>query len=137
MDRISAFLRRQSRLQLFIEVFALGILVGLIDYLTGYDVTIYPFYSIPILIMVWFGDMKLAVVISVLSTVSWWWADKAVRPPIRHGMATALGSDHALYVFQPGDVRRLGVQEATRQYSRPSRAARTGSAIGTGDHHHQ
>ena len=49
----------------------------MIDYLTGYEVTIYPFYSIPILLMVWFGDMNLAVVISVLSTVSWWWADKA------------------------------------------------------------
>jgi signal transduction histidine kinase len=77
VDRISTFLRRQSRLQIFVGVCALGILVGSIDYLTGYDVTIYPFYSIPILIMVWFGDMKLAVVLSVLSTVAWWWADKA------------------------------------------------------------
>ncbi len=77
MDHIGTFLRRQSRLQLFLEVFALGIAVGVIDYLTGYEVTIYPFYSIPILLMVWFGDMNLAVVISVLSTVSWWWADKA------------------------------------------------------------
>ena len=77
MDRIGTFLRNQSRIQLFAEVLALGIIVGSIDYLTGYDVTIYPFYSIPILVMVWFGDMKLAAVISVLSTVSWWWADKA------------------------------------------------------------
>ena len=77
MDRIRTFLRRQSRLQLFAGVCALAVLIGSIDYLTGYDVTIYPFYSIPILIMVWFGDMKLAVVLSVLSTVAWWWADKA------------------------------------------------------------
>jgi signal transduction histidine kinase len=77
VDQIAAFLRRQSRFQLFVEVFALGIVIGLIDYLTGYEVTIYPFYSIPILLMVWFGDLKLAAVISVLSTVSWWWVDKA------------------------------------------------------------
>ena len=75
MDRIGTFLRRQSRLQLCIEVLALEILVGYIDYLTGYDVTIYPFYSIPILVMVWFGDIKLAAVVSILSTLSWWWAD--------------------------------------------------------------
>ena len=48
-----------------LRYFAIGIVVGAIDYLTGYDVTIYPFYSIPILMMVWFGDMKLAAVISV------------------------------------------------------------------------
>jgi signal transduction histidine kinase len=77
VERIVTFLQSQSRLQLFLEVFALGIVVGSIDCLTGYEVTIYPFYSIPIVVMVWFGDMKLAVVISVLSTASWWWADKA------------------------------------------------------------
>jgi signal transduction histidine kinase len=77
VDRIGTFLRNQSRIQLFAEVLALGIIVGSIDYLTGYDVTIYPFYSIPILVMVWFGDLKLAAVISVLCTVFWWWADKA------------------------------------------------------------
>jgi signal transduction histidine kinase len=77
VDRFATFLRKQSRLQLFVEVFALAILVGLIDYVTGYEVTIYPFYSVPILVMVWFGDMRLAAVISVLSTVCWWWADKA------------------------------------------------------------
>ena len=77
MDRLGPFLLRQSRLQLFAEVLALCIVVGSIDYLTGYDVTIYPFYSIPILVMVWFGDMRLATGISVLCTVAWWWADKA------------------------------------------------------------
>jgi signal transduction histidine kinase len=77
VDRIGPFLLRQSRFQLFAEVLALCIVVGAIDYLTGYDVTIYPFYSIPILVMVWFGDIKLATVISVLCTLSWWWADKA------------------------------------------------------------
>jgi signal transduction histidine kinase len=77
VDRIGTFLGTQSRVQLFVEVLALGIVVGVIDYLTGYNVTIYPFYSIPILVMVWFGDMKLATVISLLSTLSWWWADEA------------------------------------------------------------
>ena len=77
MDRIGTFLRKQPRFLLFVEVVALEIVVGLIDYLTGYDVTIYPIYSIPILVMVWFGDMKMAAVISVLSALFWWEVDKA------------------------------------------------------------
>ena len=112
MDRIGPFLVRQSRLQLFAEVLALGIVVGVIDYLTGYDVTIYPFYSIPILVMVWFGDMKLATVISVLSTVVLVVGRQGIRPPLPDGVASDLGSNHALRVFQPGDVRRLGLQKA-------------------------
>lgn len=77
MDRIGTFLRKQPRFLLFVEVVALEMVVGLIDYLTGYDVTIYPIYSIPILVMVWFGDMKMAAVISVLSALFWWEVDKA------------------------------------------------------------
>jgi signal transduction histidine kinase len=77
MERLASFLRTQSRTWLFIEALALAIIVGFIDYLTGYEVTVWPFYSIPILLMIWFGDRKLAVLISVLSTFAWWWADRA------------------------------------------------------------
>jgi signal transduction histidine kinase len=77
VEPLANFLRTQSRTWLFIEALALAVIVGIIDYLTGYEVTIWPFYSIPILLMVWYGDMKLAVLISVLSTFAWWFVDKA------------------------------------------------------------
>jgi signal transduction histidine kinase len=77
VERLASFLRTQSRWCLFIEALALAMLVAFIDYLTGYEVTVWPFYSIPILLMIWFGDRKLAVLISVVSTFAWWWADKA------------------------------------------------------------
>jgi signal transduction histidine kinase len=77
VQRLASFIRTQSRSCLFIEALALAIVVGFIDYLTGYEVTIWPFYSIPILLMVWFGDRNLAVLISVLSTFAWWCADRA------------------------------------------------------------
>jgi signal transduction histidine kinase len=77
VERLASFLRTQSRSCVFIEALALAIVVGFIDYLTGYEVTIWPFYSIPILLMVWFGDRNLAVLISVVSTFAWWWADRA------------------------------------------------------------
>src|ERR1700746_2089356 len=77
VEPLANFLRTQSRTWLFIEAIALAVIVGFIDYVTGYEVTIWPFYSIPILLMVWFGDRKSAVVLSVLSTFAWWCVDKA------------------------------------------------------------
>jgi signal transduction histidine kinase len=77
MERIANFLRKQSQVSLFIEALVLAAVVGLIDYITGYEVTIFPFYSIPILLMVWFGNRKLAIFMSVLCTLEWWWADAA------------------------------------------------------------
>ena len=77
VKRFANFLRTQSHAWLFIEALALAIIIGFIDYLTGYEVTVWPFYSIPILLMIWFGDRKLAVLFSVLSIFAWWWVDQA------------------------------------------------------------
>jgi signal transduction histidine kinase len=77
LETIARLFRRQSRGWLFVEALALAIAIGLIDYLTGYEVTVFPFYSIPILLVVWFGNRNLAVVISVVSASAWWWADTA------------------------------------------------------------
>src|ERR1700736_4655921 len=74
---IARYLRRQSLVWLFIQALALTITIGLIDYLTGDEVTVDPFYSIPILLMVWFGNRNLAIVISVFCAFAWWWANAA------------------------------------------------------------
>jgi signal transduction histidine kinase len=74
---IARYLRRQSRVWLFIQALALTITIGLIDYLTGDEVTVDPFYSIPILLMAWFGNKNLAIVISVFCALAWWWANSA------------------------------------------------------------
>src|ERR1700731_624842 len=75
---IARYLRRQSLVWLFIQALALSIAIGLIDYLTGDEVTVDPFYSIPILLMVWFGNKNLAIVMSVCCALAWWWANSAV-----------------------------------------------------------
>ena len=77
LETIARFLRGQSRAWLFVEALALAITIGFVDYFTGYEVSIFPFYSIPILLLVWFGNLKFAILLSVLSASAWWWADAA------------------------------------------------------------
>ena len=78
VERLAQFLKQQPPAGLYIEALTLTIVIAFIDYITGPEVAIYPFYSIPILLMVWFGDMPSAIVISVLSTIVWWTVDRAV-----------------------------------------------------------
>jgi len=78
MDRLSRFLKQQSRIWLYSEALTLTIAIAFVDYITGPEVSIYPFYSMPILLMIWFGDMPWAIVISILSTIAWWTVDRAV-----------------------------------------------------------
>jgi len=62
---------------LLAEAVFLVIVIGIIDYLTGYDVTFFPFYSIPILLLVGFASTQSAIAICVLSALAWRWADSA------------------------------------------------------------
>jgi signal transduction histidine kinase len=75
---IAKYLRRQSLVSPFMLALALVILMGLIDYLTGDEITVDPFYAIPILLIVWFGNRNLAIVISICCALAWWWANSAV-----------------------------------------------------------
>jgi signal transduction histidine kinase len=78
VDRVVQFLKHQPRIWLYCEAVGLMSMITFVDYITGYEVTIYPFYAVPILLMVWFGDLRVAIAISVVSTVAWWVVDKAV-----------------------------------------------------------
>jgi signal transduction histidine kinase len=78
VDRFVQFLKHQPRVWLYLEAIGLIFAIAFVDYVTGYEVTIYPFYAVPILLMVWFGDLRVAIGISVTSTLLWWLVDKAV-----------------------------------------------------------
>ena len=77
LKRVDKLFRSQPHGWLLVEALALAIIFGFIDYLTGYEVAFWPFYSAPILLILWYGNRRLAIVISVVSTVAWFWADKA------------------------------------------------------------
>jgi len=91
VERLIHCLRQQPRAWLYIEALTLTVAIGFSDYITGYEVSIYPFYSIPILLMVWVGDVRLAIVISLLSTIAWWAVDKSRWPRLFQRMASPLG----------------------------------------------
>jgi len=75
--RVKDLFRRRPRVWLYIDAAVLVGLIGFLDYATGYEVAFYPFYSIPILLMVWFGGRNAALMIAGLSALVWGWADLA------------------------------------------------------------
>ncbi len=81
LEFVAGFLKKKPRVAVFAYAGSLVAIIGLIDYVTGYEVAFFPFYSIPILLMVWYGDTRAAMVVAVFSAITWWIADIASGHP--------------------------------------------------------
>ncbi|HEV7403152.1 MAG TPA: PAS domain S-box protein [Chthoniobacteraceae bacterium] len=72
-------LQKQPRALIFIEAMLLVGLVGYVDFVTGYEVNVYLFYSIPILAAVWLLGRNAGLWISIFSAAVWSIADVVSR----------------------------------------------------------
>jgi signal transduction histidine kinase len=77
------YLRSQSKISLLVVAFVGITLIGLMDYLTGYQVSLFLFYAVPIFFGVWFLDRKATILIVLMSAVAWWWTDLKTGHPYR------------------------------------------------------
>ncbi len=83
--RLLDFLDHQPKSWLWIETVLLALGVGYFDYSTGYEISVVLFYSLPILLMVWFGDRTSSVLVALLCAIISWWADEASGHPYVEG----------------------------------------------------
>ncbi len=73
--KIIASLEKLSQPFWAIAGFALIGVVGLIDFLTGYEIASSLFYLIPIALVTWFAGTRLGVAASIASALAWYIAD--------------------------------------------------------------
>jgi signal transduction histidine kinase len=83
MNLANAF-QRQSRAIIVFELILLVLVVGVIDFVTGYQVSFFMFYGPPIFFTAWLCDKKTALLVALLSGITWWWADFASGHPYLH-----------------------------------------------------
>lgn len=65
---IDANLKKQSASFVFFLAFTVNLLIGIIDYVTGYRFHMSAYYLIPVFISVWYANIFMGV---VMSTMSW------------------------------------------------------------------
>jgi len=74
-------IRCKSKFSLLALAVAGVLVVGFFDYITGYQISMFLFYGVPILFSVWFLDWRSTTLIVLLSAIAWWWADRATGHP--------------------------------------------------------
>lgn len=83
MKLLSSF---EARSQPFwaIAGFALIAVVGILDFLTGYEIAFSLFYLIPISLVTWFAGKRLGMMAVIVCAVVWYFADVASGRPYSH-----------------------------------------------------
>ncbi|XHR28302.1 MAG: PAS domain-containing sensor histidine kinase [Chthoniobacteraceae bacterium] len=74
-------LRKQPRWAINLEALLMVCVIGYTDYAAGYDVSMFAFYSLPILYTVWFSGRAARIGACVACTISWGIADISAGHP--------------------------------------------------------
>jgi signal transduction histidine kinase len=76
---LSAFLEAQSKRWIIAAGFALSALIGVLDFLSGWDVSLFLLYALPILIVTWYGGRRAATACAVACGIIWFLANYNVH----------------------------------------------------------
>lgn len=69
-------MEKRSSVLLWVTITYAGVIIlGIIDWLTGYELNFFVFYFVPICIGAWFLGLWAAVALAVLSALTWFGAD--------------------------------------------------------------
>ncbi len=77
-------LAKKPKSFLFTLGLAFVLLLGGVDYFTGYEISFSIFYSIPVALVAWFVGGRWAISLSVISAATWLWADVTVGHQYSH-----------------------------------------------------
>jgi signal transduction histidine kinase len=116
---ISKTFAQQSPARIFTEMVVAVLGVGVVDFITGYQISFFLFYVGPIFAVAWFCDKKLAILIALIAGIVWWWADWEAGHTYLHNwieawqVVTRLGS-FLLVAFAGSALRAKSDIAATR-----------------------
>lgn len=68
---VKEYLDKQSKWHLITLGFAIVVLVGVIDHITGPELFVSIFYLLPIFLVTWFTERWMGVTISIVSAITW------------------------------------------------------------------
>jgi signal transduction histidine kinase len=77
--KFSAALHAQPKALVVIEAWMLTWIIGVLDYWSGWDVSLFLLYAIPILLLTWFGDRKSATLCAIGCGLAWFAANFQVH----------------------------------------------------------
>ncbi len=79
MTFLDAF-RGQPRWAVLAEMLALSLAIGWTDFSSGWELSLFVIYALPILVVVWLVDRAYGVVFAIFGALIWWTANRNEHP---------------------------------------------------------
>lgn len=79
-SELTAFMRRQPVWFSIIIPMLLAAVMGWLDDVTGWEVSLFIFYAIPIILAVWWVNTAAGLVMSIITGGLWWYANRDTHP---------------------------------------------------------
>lgn len=74
---INSYFERMNKQTCLLFTLALSLLIGILDYLIGPELSFSVFYTMPIMLAAWYGGKRVGFIIAIVSAVIWLSADLA------------------------------------------------------------
>ena len=81
---LSKAFARQPRAWIFAEMTVSLLVIGVLDFISKYNIRLLPFYAGPIFVVAWFCGRKFGIVVAVFSGLIWWCANWLAGDPDLH-----------------------------------------------------
>jgi diguanylate cyclase (GGDEF)-like protein len=106
-------------------------LIGIADYMTGYEIGFSLFYVLPISLVTWLTSRRLGLVISLLSAFIWFLADVATGHPYSHPLIPVWNTLIRLGLFLIITFLLSGLRRATEREKEMARTDNLTGAVNT------
>lgn len=82
--RFSKAFAQQPRMWIFLEMVACALVIGVLDYMSGVEIRLLPFYAAPIFVAAWFVGRPAGFAIAGICGIIWWNANWFTGDPELH-----------------------------------------------------
>ncbi|MGH8165953.1 MAG: GGDEF domain-containing protein [Woeseiaceae bacterium] len=125
--RLNRFLTQQALTVVGCLAFGLILLLGIIDHLSGYELSVAVFYLIPISIAAWYGNRNMGFIVCGMSAITWLLVEQTTRMPYSHEWILFWNSGGRFAFFI---VVAYLIAELRSQLNRHQQLARTDNLTG-------
>lgn len=73
-------LSRQRTILVMAAALVMLALISWLDYVSQWEVSLFVFYALPIMLVVWYESSALGIAVAVLCMFAWWWANRDGHP---------------------------------------------------------